>query len=288
MPRIALKSRPFFLSVGPQRAGTSWLDRYFRARGDVCLPDGVKEIFFFDRHYHKGKDFYESHFKIKKNHKLAIEFTTTAFDDPETPQRVKDFFDCEIKFLCPLRDPVSRSYSLYRHYKRYGLVRGSLQEACADQPQILTSSYYVEHLTRWFALFPPEHIHIFFQEELDDDQNSYVKNINTFLEIPHFPVPDELSAKYNSTTKPRSSTLASLAQSGADLLRHYGLYGPINLAKAIGLKPLIFGKEGRKGDEAVMNDDERAFLLEKLGNEREKLCALMLKVYNRDVRDLIS
>ena len=100
---------PFALLIGPQRAGTTWVDRYLRSREDICLPDQVKEIFFFDRNYDRGLDFYKSHFKPDKNHRLIMEITATAFDHPQAPQRIYDTFGKNIRLICPLRHPVIRS-----------------------------------------------------------------------------------------------------------------------------------------------------------------------------------
>ncbi len=82
----------FALSIGPQRAGARWIDRYLRGRGDVCLPTHVKEIFYFDRHFERGPEFYFGHFRYLPQHKIGVEVTTTAFDHPEAPARVHQMF----------------------------------------------------------------------------------------------------------------------------------------------------------------------------------------------------
>lgn len=219
--------------------------------------------------------FYAEHFKVLPKHKLAMEFTTTSFDCPEAPGRVLKSFGPQLPMLCPLRDPISRSYSLFRHYQRYGMVTGDLRDACEQVPQILTSSHYAENLSRWFELFPRENIRIVHQETLDADQNKYVAEICDFLKLPFIEIPDDLSSKYNSTTKPPSSFMAKWAQSSAEYLRNRGIYAPINFAKRLGVKKFIFGAEGRKSDEAAMTSAEEAFLEDKLGHEREKLDALL-------------
>ena len=277
MSGAVLKNLPFYLSIGPQRAGTSWLDRYMRARGDVCLPSGVKEVFFFDRHFEKGRDFYESHFNAGEQHKIAMEFTTTSFDNPDAPHRIAELYGTQIKMICPLRNPIPRSFSLFRHYKRYGIVKGNLEEACIENPQILTSSYYAQHLKRWYEVFPPQNIKILFQEELDQNQDYYIEEVCKFLELPEIGIPDAIREKYNSTSKPKSVLAASIAQSGADFLRNRGLYGPVNAAKKLGLKKLVFGSEGERADALRMTEKERQFLAEKLGDERDALTALILK-----------
>src|SRR5262245_58826198 len=116
----SLFGKPAALSIGPQRCGTSRIHDYFKARGDVCLPD-VKEIFYFDRHFQRGPEFYAEHFKIEPQHRLVMELTTTAFDNPDAPDHVHTLFGTDVKLICPLRNPVERSKAIYADYIKYGL-----------------------------------------------------------------------------------------------------------------------------------------------------------------------
>ena len=249
---------PFALSMGPQRAGTSWLDRYLRARGDVCMPSGVKEVFYFDRHSHRGEGFYRSHFDVRPEHALAMEISTTSFDSVDAPRHVHAMFGEDVKLLCPLRDPIVRSYSLYLHYKRYGIVRGHLQSACQDFPQIIQSSRYTDHLARWADIFGSDAVCILYQEDLEDDSDAYIRKVCSILDLPYMPVPTQAKGRYNATTRAPIPALAKLAQYGADALRKHKMYGVINAAKAVGLKPLIFGAGSQGGqddvDESRLND----------------------------------
>ena len=263
--------RPFILSMGPQRCATSWLDRYLRQRGDVCIPQHVKEIMYFDKNYDRGTEFYKRHFKIEPQHKCVIEVSTTCFDTAEVPGRVHKTLGGDIKLLCPLRHPVTRSYSLYLHYKRYGQVAGTLQEACEKMPRILTSSHYVEHLEKWQAFFPLETFKFVFQEDLEADKDDFVQNICAYLGIPYVSLDGYTEERFNSTSKSKYPFLAAGAQSTADFLRRYELYGLINMAKSIGLKNLVFGNEQPKEVSAKIAKDDLAWLEEKLLPEVEKL-----------------
>ena len=277
LPKNRLFDHPFVLSMGPQRAGTSWLDRYLRARGDVCLPAEVKEIFFFDRHYHRGETFYQDHFNPGDSHRVVMEVSTTSFDAADAPRHVHEVFGSGITLLCPLRHPVARSYSLYLHYKRYGMVAGSLQTACRDHPQILESSRYAKHLQRWYEHYPKDAIQIVFQEDLEQEYGGYVSHVCALLGLPEMKVPPEVRGRYNETTRAPIPALASLAQKGADFLRRYRLYAVINFAKAIGLKGLIFGRGGQGGRDDVDQGrvDDIAWLHQQLDGEVEKLEALI-------------
>ena len=229
--------------MGPQRAGTTWVDRYLRSRGDICLPEEVKEVFFFDRNFDRGVNFYTSHFDPKKKHELAIEITATSFDHPEAPKRVEEIFGKNLRLVCPLRHPITRSYSLYLHYLRYGIVSGSLQEAVKQVPQIIESSRYTKHIGRWFDIFGRDNIAIIYQEELESDQLSFVKKLCAGLSLDFISPSEEVQGRYNITTFSKFGPLAFISQKIADVLRYYKLYFVINFAKSIGIKKLIFGKE---------------------------------------------
>lgn len=261
---------PFALLMGPQRSGTTWVDRYLRSRGDICLPDEVKEVFFFDRNFDRGINFYKDHFNSLPSHILAMEITATSFDHPEAPKRVYDIFGKNIRLVCPLRHPVIRSYSLYLHYLRYGIVSGTLEEAVEQVPQILESSYYSQHLKRWFDIFGKENITILYQEELEKDQQGFVRHLCEGLGIHHVPPSEEVQGRYNITTFSKFGPLALAAQKLSDFLRYYKLYFIINFAKSIGIKKLIFGKERPDAQKENIPPDDLIWLNNKLEKEIEK------------------
>lgn len=266
---------PFVLFMGPQRAGTSWLHRYFLSRDDVCISTEVKELFFFDFNFEKGQKFYKSHFKLEDHHKISIEVSATYFHHPEAPKRVYEYFGKELKLICPLRHPVVRSYSLYNHYKRYGLVQGSLEEACKKLPEIIKTSHYSEFLKNWIDVFGQNAIHICFQEDLAKDQDLFVKTICEYLEISNQAVPEEIAGYYNAATEPPIQLLATMAQKGAEFLRSYKMYSIINAAKAMGVKKLVFGPEQSTSSSSSMAPAEKLFLERVLKEEIIKLEQLL-------------
>lgn len=262
---------PFAIFIGPQRAGTSWLYRYFKSRTDICSSDEIKELFFFDFNFDQGKKFYFSHFKPKPEHLLAVEVSATYFAHPDAPKRIYDYFGKDIKLVCPLRHPVIRSYSLYLHYKRYGLVEGTLQEACDAKPEILITSHYKDHLQNWIDVFGKDFIHFCFQEDLARNQNAYVSGICNYLNIPFDPVDEKIAGYHNVATQPPIQFLANIAQKTAQKLRRLRLYWAINLAKKIGLKALIFGPEESSSVSNQIPEAERAYLEAKLDGQIKAL-----------------
>ena len=265
------RNKPFALSIGPQRAATSWIDQYLRARGDVCLPQQVKEIFFFDRHFDKGPEFYKSHFKPGPDHDLIMEVSATCFDFPQAPDRIKKTLGTDIRLICPLREPVARSYSLYKHYLRYGIVTGTLEQAVEQKPQIVESSRYADHLARWFEVFGRENITILFQEELDADPESFINKLCGALGLEEKESDVKPFERVNQTTQHAHPKMAATAQTGADWFRDKGLYWPVNIAKSIGLKKIVFGKDTGVQHRQEVPDYDLAFLQSALTNEKCKL-----------------
>ena len=215
----SLFSLPFALLMGPQRSGTAWVDRYLRSRGDVCLPRDVKEVFYFDRNYERGSEFYTSHFHPEEGHQVVSEITATSFDCPEAPKRVYEHFGKDIRLLCPLRHPIIRSYSLYLHYLRYGIATGTLEEAARQVPQILTSSHYAAHLKRWFDLFGQENIKIIYQEQLENNEDEFIKGLCGGLGIPFQEPPAEAQGRYNITTFSKYGPLALFGSKNSRFLK---------------------------------------------------------------------
>lgn len=263
---------PFAIFIGPQRAGTSWLYRYFQSRADICSSDEIKELFFFDFNFEQGEKYYFSHFKPKPEHSLAVEVSATYFAHPDAPKRIYEYFGDDIKLVCPLRHPVIRSYSLYLHYKRYGLVEGTLKEACEAKPEILITSHYTKHIQNWMDVFDKNTIHFCFQEDLARNQNAYVSGICSHLNIPFDnPIEEKISGYHNVATQPPIQFLANIAQKTAHKLRQLRLYWVINLAKKIGLKALIFGPEQSSSVSNQIPEPDRAYLEEKLQGQIKAL-----------------
>ncbi len=202
----SLFDRPVALSIGPQRCGTEWIAGYLRRRGDICLPWDASEIFYFDRHFQRGPEFYASHFKPQPQHKLIMELTTTAFDNPDAPSHVSKLLGADVRLLCPLRHPVERAKAAYFDYLKYGLVRGDIEEAVEAAPQILLASRYADHLARWFTQFGQENVHVVFYETLERDPEAFAKEICTALGIPFaLPGGESLWAKFRAAFRKKET-----------------------------------------------------------------------------------
>jgi hypothetical protein len=251
-----LFDRHFALSIGPQRCGTAWLEQYLRGRGDVCLPHGVKELFFFDRLQDRGPEFYASHFHPEPRHSLVMELTTTAFDAVDAPRQVRKLLGAETDLLCPLRDPVERAYAVYQDYVRYGIVSGGIAEAVEQAPQILFSSRYAEHLERWIEGFGVGRIKIVFYEDLLADPETYAHKVSAALSLPKRTPVYQTQPALPPVDRPLQEKRDLLAFLQGFKLRA-GRHMPLNQVQA---------------------ETDRLWLRERLGPETERLRALFKDV----------
>lgn len=264
-------SLPTCLFVGPQKAGTSWIYTYLLARRDFCLPHGVKETFFFDQRFErKDLTWYRSHFCFDSaRHAHVTEVAPTYFQSPQACQRIRDVCG-EIPIVVTLRQPARRSESLYLHLVRYGYTKAPLRQAIEQFPEIIDSSRYAKHLENWIVGFGAGRVSVLTQEELGRSPFDYVAKLCKALDVPEIGVDFDFHQRVNEASDSRSSTMAFLSRTAGDFLRDRRLYWPINFAKKLGLKSLVFGHRSNSPRPSLSNSD-RQWVEGQLTGEIEKL-----------------
>lgn len=259
---------PQVLCVGPQRAGTSWLDQYLRSRGDFCLPKVTKETFFFDQCYDRGLKHYAGFFDCPTD-QPRVEVAPTYFDDEPALVRIRRDLGAP-KLIVTLRHPAERSHSLYLHHIRTGRVTGSLPKAIAARPRILTSSYYAEHLQRWVNTFGRENILVLFYEDLAADGQRWASALSRFLDMPDRPVPEALRhTKVGPSRRPYVQLFATVGHAAINQLRQWKFYRLLRFGRGLGLKRVIDGRPVESRE--ILAPDDRRFLLEALRPQVEAL-----------------
>lgn len=233
---------PNSLVIGPMKSGTTWLAGYLEERGDVCLPAGVKETFFFDRNYDSGLDWYRAHFEHydPQRHRAIVEVGSSYFHSAAAPERIrKDLGD--IKLVAILRDPVLRAWSHYCHLLRYGYTRLPLREAAVEFPAILDASRYHGTLEVWSRHFPSQPVRLLSFDLLKSDELGFCRAACESLGLDfRAPVPGASRDKY-AAARPTSLWLARTSRNIAASFKQRRLYSVVNFAKRLGLKRLAFG-----------------------------------------------
>jgi hypothetical protein len=190
-----------FLVCGAQKSGTSALDRYLRAHDEICMPDGIKELHFFDDdQFFEAKKIsyskYHKHFKRQSSHKIAGEVTPSYMFVGEAVKRIWEY-NSAIRLVVILRSPIERAYSQWNMRKRSGREALSFDEcikremSCAKEGMyyrkaratLISRGFYCEQIRRLLYFFPRSSLHIIRNEDLRNSPNDTMKEIYEFLGV---------------------------------------------------------------------------------------------------------
>ncbi|HUO05421.1 MAG TPA: sulfotransferase domain-containing protein [Candidatus Binataceae bacterium] len=233
---------PDFIGVGPERTGTSWLDELLRAQ--ACLPDGIKETYFFNRRHSNGIEWYAWHFRACGENQRAGE-VCPYFSFPQAPQLIARYIP-QCKIICTLRDPVDRAYSHYRMLRYYEYLKPvSFEDSLTIRPHLADSSRYAYYLVGWRQKFGTENVLITDYDDLRSDPQGYMDAICRFIGCAPIIVPAKSSVRSEAiNAKERAAAHPRRAINGhhfLDRLRSRRAYRAIEMLDRAGLWKFCFG-----------------------------------------------
>ncbi|PJI92680.1 sulfotransferase domain-containing protein [Yoonia maricola] len=204
---------PFVLFVGPTKSGTTWIQAYLKARGDIALPNGMKETFFFDKVYDQGFDWYAGLFPPDKDTRMRAEVAPSLFHKPIVSERVAQHLP-NAQIICTVRDPFDRAVSHYFHYRMRGAPQMSLREMADKYADVVEAGLFSQHVARWEAAFGPDSVHLLPYQLIRDDPDAFCRLLCDALDIPFKPPRSDLiNNKVNAAQVPRSLLAARVVQS---------------------------------------------------------------------------
>ncbi|MEQ8752341.1 MAG: sulfotransferase domain-containing protein [Coleofasciculus sp. G1-WW12-02] len=207
-----IKSRPDFLIIGEQKAGTTSLYNYLTQHPQVFGNIGWKEVRYFDRpeHYNQGFGWYLGHFpsKLRKGNKLTCDASPNYLSYEFVPERIKKDLG-DIKMIAVLREPVSRAYSAWQMFHSFANIdndhlrrfydKRTFAEAVEEEfsPNFDHAKYpfrydyvgrgkYVHHLENYYNYFDKETILVLNMEQFRKDLGAVLNRVCDFLSIEHF------------------------------------------------------------------------------------------------------
>jgi hypothetical protein len=211
-----------FIGIGAQKSGTSWVYACLYEHPEVCIP--VKEIHFFSRaRFSKGKDWYESHFKLCKSFKKRGEYSTSYLYSHEAAKNIYSYYP-NVALIVVLREPVSRAYSQYRNAIRAGEVEKKLSfdEYIDLEPSCIAQGLYYKQLKLYYDIFNEEQILVIQYEDMTDNPKDFIQLIYKHIGVDERFVPRSLETKINIARTPRYLFLDSIMHRVAEFLRIHG------------------------------------------------------------------
>jgi len=212
-----MRTLPDFLIIGGQKCGTSSFYRNL-VKHPAIVPAFEKEIYFFNGKFHKGINWYRTHFpllpykyyvtKICRQKFLTGEATPGYIFHPHVEALP------HVKIIILLRNPVDRAYSHYYHEVRKKRETLSFEDAIKAEEERLRGEFeklikneryksfnyihysylargiYVDQLQRWNNFFKKEQILLLKSEDFFRDPQTSFDQALQFLGLPGWQVND--------------------------------------------------------------------------------------------------
>jgi hypothetical protein len=222
-----VQSKPDFLLIGAQKAGTTSLYRYLIQHPQILGNKTWKEIRYFDlpENYQKGMGWYLGNFpsKLEKQNRLTFDASPSYLYFPHIPQLIKQDLG-NIKMIAILREPASRAYSAWRMYHSFAdnshahlrdiadhrsfplAIDQELRQSFSEEqrPQYpygyVARGKYIEQIENYFSFFNKKNLLVLSAEELSRETEKTLEKVCKFLEIGEFPqhlVENLKQEKYN-------------------------------------------------------------------------------------------
>ena len=207
---------PDFIIIGANKCGTTSLYDYLIQHENIHSALW-KELFFFDRYYPRGMNWYRANFpfiykkffkeKFSKEKFITGEASPTYLIHPLTPKRIQKELP-KVKLIVLLRDPVDRAFSHYQMEKRLGYETLSFEDALEIEEKrlegerekmiedenyfsydlqkfsYLTRGIYIDQLKNWLEVFPKDQLLVLQTEEFLENPSKIYKHVLKFLGLP--------------------------------------------------------------------------------------------------------
>jgi hypothetical protein len=209
----------------------------------ALLPKLSKETRFFDIHFHRGAEWYRTHFRTSQQERIVGEVAPTYFASSDARERIAKTVP-GAKVVCIFRDPVDRILSLYRLKRAYGLIPWNFEQAIVRDPELTESSKYATNLKEWRRVLGEDRVLPTVYEDIRDKPQSYVDSVVDFIGIPRFTLtPPQLKRIFASEalTHPRSYCRTRSATMMADWCKARRLDRVVTTVKNSPLLKLFLG-----------------------------------------------
>jgi hypothetical protein len=210
---------PNFIYIGPDKAGSSWLHDVLIEHPQAFMTP-AKDLYFFDRYYDKGVDWYAAHFEKATNEKIVGEVCQDYLFHPQAAERIDEVLEAP-RFMVTLRDPVDRAFSSYLYMLKMGQQPGTFGAALRSRPELIEHGRYGAGLDRFADRFGTPSIYVAVFDDLGADPVAFIANLLDWLGLEPFELTDELLATRLPASKARSALVARLARGAADWTREH-------------------------------------------------------------------
>jgi hypothetical protein len=261
---------PNYIYIGFPKSGSTWLAQLAANHPDCFMPKS-KELFFFDRYYSRGLDWYTSHFASDIEYKVRLEITHDYIFSRLAAERIKrDIAD--IKLIVFVRNPVEKAFSSFLFAKRNGRINSSFEDAIRADTLVLDRYKYSQFIQVYQDIFGAS-LRLFFFDDLVANAVDFGHQVQSYLEIE--PLQDyTYRTKVLPASKARSSIVSNLAKTIAEKMRDRGNEVLLSKLKSSSAINKILFKKFTDRSRPQMNEKWRNLLVNEFSHDIEELSRL--------------
>lgn len=208
---------PNFLYIGPDKAGSTWLHEVLVNHPEIYLTP-AKDLYYFDRYYSRGVEWYERHFAEVTDQHVVGEICQDYLSCAEAPARIAETLGSP-KMMVTLRDPVERAHSSYLYMRKHGEGPGTFSEALRTKPSLLEHGRYGTQLKRYANMFGRDGLHVAVFDDLREDPQSFVDSVLEWLGVSPKILREEDLERRLPASKARLVPAAWVVRQGANVVR---------------------------------------------------------------------
>lgn len=255
-----LLARPWSFVVGPPKAGTTWIHAYLASHHGAVTPS-VKETFFFDRHYHRGWEWYSRQFAASAGDDRAKRFVEVCHDYLFSPSALHRLSHdtSPLAAVVVMRDPVERAVSAYLFHRRNG-YSGSLRDALDVHRDIVDHSRYSQWVPEARRILGPGIVRLVDFALLQRDDAAFARSLCEALGLDYVEpsVKDHFRLSASAPRKPAVARTAKLAAITLRRLRGERLLQQIKRVPA--LQRVLYRPLAEKERDRLVSPHDREYL----------------------------
>lgn len=264
---------PTFLFVGADKSGSTWLFNVLRQHPD-CYVTPAKDVYFFDRYWNRGLEWYASLFAdAPPTVRVIGELSHDYLYSEDAARRIAEILP-HAKLIVFLRNPVERTFSEYLYLVRSGLARpGMLRETLGANPEPIDHSRYARYLPAYLERFPRSQVGVFLFDDLEHNPAGLARRVYAYLGLAFNPHTD-YSSRVLAAARPRNRVVARAIRAAATVMRALGQPTLVGRVKTSRLARILYATY----DPAArprLTDEERAWLHGLLDHDLPALEAML-------------
>jgi hypothetical protein len=202
-------------------------------------PHRRKEVWFFDRHFDQGLEWYEDSSPPEGvgRYEAIGEISPQYLYGADCPARISTVLPTA-RLLVMLRHPVDRAYSQYGFVVQRRNYRGSFEEFLETRPRSLEMGFNSTYLERYLRYFDRSQILPLVFEAAVSERGTVRHDLAGFLGLSETRFPTAVD-RVNASTVPRFPSLSNFAVKTGRRLRRRRLEGVVDLRGRLGVRRLV-------------------------------------------------